>query len=1494
MSIATAENAGLVPCDLPIQNQWINNNNNNSNTTNNNTASFAHQTSSLAGLLPGVVGGSALGGNSLLSPLSHPQAQASNQQQMMQQVKAAQQKIRRKTDNKPQSQINKCNNEKRRRELENEYIEQLGEFLQINKRDMTQTKPDKAHILSEVVKTFRKMLEDGKVKRSQCHPDCTDQCTVHPVQQGEVSSTEPETFMNGNSPEKSAYFEAVRHYISNIGWVLLEINDRRIEYATENVCEVLHYTRTELQGQDIYTFLSPGDHAHVGSILSKDTVSVAWGQDQDSNNKVAKPARCRWLIKQNGSVNNTPKYKDVLISSAPLKDDAEGSSSMLCLITMPEDDTTEMSLGDAGVDKMGFSSTQLVPTGEREPFPEQFTLKLDTNGKILQISTASLTPENAIYFKNECLIGASLQDLCHAQDRHRILKFLQEAKQMTKGEVPLESYRIQVGLDQYMHVKCHARVFSSPATEPYIMAMHSILGDNDKELDDFTSSMMQSMPGTSQMTAQSMSQSTNSSMGGPLMTSVVNGNMNQSVLDRLTNQMSHQFSQDAVPGDSSWEYPDVLDLPHSTFDLDSSWDPRPDSRLSATSNTGTPRPPSVSAYSPATCPSPLTSFSLSGMNSQPSPSNNNNNNSNISNNNFNSPGMNAGTGNGGYGGNTPNYEKPDEKPNLEKLQAGLNDAKLTSPNNHAEQPKQNFESSDRLRNLLTSKSSASSSSDGKNVILKNLLKSDEDPPGKCHLPPRHPGSHNMLQQLLNEKSSDDDDMDGKHKNSELLKHLNKKESPLKCNEDIMQKLKYQGNDRKRPATGNGDDSAAKRETPKESLQEKNKMLASLLAGPPKAPVESALSQNPVRMIPDIPKNNGISGKISSTTSQMSPITSTSSLMNNNNNIDKMSGNAATAGRQLLRKPSSDNYLNTMQPNNNAISAQQNNIQQKELLRQLQSPQPQLPQRLQQQQQTQQQQPNFPNPHSTNPQAGSPYSGNVQNEDPYLQSILNEFLDYASSNETDADLDSLLGMSSSQQYQQEVEKRAINAIQVSLMECETNAFSGSPPAYPLHSTMAASQQPQQQMGNFPPPPNYPNQPNQRRISMSQVTTAGAANPGIARLINQQQQMHQQRKQINMEKERLLRLQQQQKIVGQTNATTSGAETICNSQGMQNIESSIPPNVSLQRTPDSQMSPGFNIIQQQLSPNQQRPPFSPQAYSATNQFNLNPLSPQHQLQQMQHNYQANQFQQGANSPAQLSPMSRQFGPGTPTGQQPPPQWSQALAARGMNAAAQGNPMLSGQLGSPNNFNGGRPIFQGQRQRSLNSPGARSASFQDGFPGPPSPSQAAQGYQQPGMFPNVPQQLQQRLQRQQSAPQPMTGSPRPYGGQDQSPFGMMYNNSPNLPPQHSAGGPVATNNSPNDYFTNRTQSGEPTGDFIRQGLRAVVTGRTQSGIRTPQSPVSVLSANSPSAPSPAQPQLPNTAPLMNNSTTGTGNNVGPNDMGFNFDQIAQADFYGGSTPR
>lgn len=118
---------------------------------------------------------------------------------------------------------------------------------------------------------------------NKCSPGCSDSCKLHPVQQGEVSSTEPplpEPSINGHSPEKSAYFEAVQHYISNVGWALLEINSEGfIEYATENVVDVLHYSRQELSGQSIYSYLHTGDHNKVSPILDKNSLSFEWDQD---------------------------------------------------------------------------------------------------------------------------------------------------------------------------------------------------------------------------------------------------------------------------------------------------------------------------------------------------------------------------------------------------------------------------------------------------------------------------------------------------------------------------------------------------------------------------------------------------------------------------------------------------------------------------------------------------------------------------------------------------------------------------------------------------------------------------------------------------------------------------------------------------------------------------------------------------------------------------------------------------------------------------------------------------------------------------------------------------------------------------------------------------------------------------------------------------------------------------------------------------------------
>lgn len=119
----------------------------------------------------------------------------------------------------------------------------------------------------------------------------------------------------------------------------------------------------------------------------------------------------------------------------------------------------------------------------------------------------------------------------------------------------------------------------------------------------------------------------------------------------------------------------------------------------------------------------------------------------------------------------------------------------------------------------------------------------------------------MLMHLLNH---DDENMDNRTtmRNSELLRQLQKEEpkdhqhhAQVKtlANEELMQRLRFQGNDftRKRPLADGDDGPSAKRGENKPSkLCEKNKMLASLLSNPtkPPAPLPPAL-----KVFPDIPR-----------------------------------------------------------------------------------------------------------------------------------------------------------------------------------------------------------------------------------------------------------------------------------------------------------------------------------------------------------------------------------------------------------------------------------------------------------------------------------------------------------------------------------------------------------------------------------------------------------------------------------------------------------------
>lgn len=182
----------------------------------------------------------------------------------------------------------------------------------------------------------------------------------------------PEPSLNGHSPEKWAYFEAVQHFIASAGWVLLEISaDGVIECVTENIKDLIRYTRNELLTQSIYSYLHPGDHGKLSPILHNMSFALAWDQGDDrQSRKRQQKFRIRLLVKPPECASETmeqkqqrqEKYEDAVLIAAPVNESLDDSSSVLCLITRPEDDQLDNVM--------------------QQPKWEQLSLRIDPNGDI--------------------------------------------------------------------------------------------------------------------------------------------------------------------------------------------------------------------------------------------------------------------------------------------------------------------------------------------------------------------------------------------------------------------------------------------------------------------------------------------------------------------------------------------------------------------------------------------------------------------------------------------------------------------------------------------------------------------------------------------------------------------------------------------------------------------------------------------------------------------------------------------------------------------------------------------------------------------------------------------------------------------------------------------------------------------------------------------------------------------------------------------------------
>lgn len=330
---------------------------------------------------------------------------------------------------------NKCNNEKRRREQENIYIEELAELISANFADMSSlsVKPDKCAILQETVNQIR------SIKQRESATQSTD-----PVQQGEVSSSRP-TILS-NEVFGPLLLEALD------GFLFVVNGEGKVEHVTDNVSNYIKFTRDEVLGKSIYNFIHTGDHVRFSASLSP--IPLSWANE---NSGRSRSFNCRLMVKPPEDQEET--YELMHISSTQLRDqvavsDEEGGDAGPCLL---------------------YVASRISPREKAVTNIEQFTTKLDTTGKIVDIDVSSVSSAYSQFLTKEHLMGRMLQDLCHQQEVQKLVTHISET--LSAGQATSGLYRLRLGQGKSVYVQTKSKHFKTHGNgEDFVMATHSVIG----------------------------------------------------------------------------------------------------------------------------------------------------------------------------------------------------------------------------------------------------------------------------------------------------------------------------------------------------------------------------------------------------------------------------------------------------------------------------------------------------------------------------------------------------------------------------------------------------------------------------------------------------------------------------------------------------------------------------------------------------------------------------------------------------------------------------------------------------------------------------------------------------------------------------------------------------------------------------------------------------------------------------------------------------------